>query len=90
MEAAGSGNAFIGLDVRYGNQLFIQPNQNGYLIDFSYDLVPDRKNEVIERMAGKIVDIFTDNKVEEFSKKSYEIAQQFLAPNLEKKRKQLF
>lgn len=90
MEAAGSGNAFIGLDVRYGNRLFIQPNKNGYLIDFSYDLVPDRKNEVIERMTDKIVDIFTDNKVEEFSKKSYEIAQQFLAPNLEKNWKQLF
>ena len=32
LEAASSGNAVIGLDVKYGNDLFIQDNRNGYLI----------------------------------------------------------
>ena len=35
MEAIGSGAAVIGLDVAYGNRLFVRPERNGYLISLS-------------------------------------------------------
>lgn len=43
MEAVGDGLAMVGLDVRYGNRLFIHPDENGYLVDF--DIETDYQNK---------------------------------------------
>lgn len=83
MEAAGSGNALIGLDVKYGNQVFIKPSENGYLVDFTYDNVEKNTDELIEKISDKIIEIFSDmERLERFSLKSYEIAQQFLKKDM--------
>lgn len=42
MEAVGSGLAMIGLDVRYGNQTFIEPGQNGYLLEYTGKKIKNR------------------------------------------------
>ncbi len=78
MEAVGSGTAVIGLDVKYGNRLFIQPERNGYLIDFDRSYVDGDDSKLIEDMAERIVDIFEDEeRLKEFHKASYEIAKDF-------------
>lgn len=37
LEGIGSGIGFVGFDVKYGNQTFIQHEKNGYLIPFQSD-----------------------------------------------------
>lgn len=88
MEAVGSGNAVVGLDVHYGNRLFIEPGKNGALID--YDIHdPDYINKVDEittNMANAIVEIMSDkSKLEQYHKHSYEIAKRYLSENIEKR-----
>mgnify|MGYP002509176014 CR=1 FL=1 len=39
MEAIGSGTAVIGLNVKYGNRLFVHSEENGYLVDFDSSYV---------------------------------------------------
>lgn len=78
MEAVASGTAVIGLDVKYGNRLFIKPGENGYLIDFDRSYVDGDDSKLIEDMAERIVDIFEDEgRLAEFHKASYEIAKGF-------------
>ncbi len=88
MEAVGAGNALIGLNTRYGNKLFIHNQINGKLIDFD---VEDEKNDekvavMIEKMAESIVEVFQDEeKLKQYHRKSYKIAEKFLNEKLEKK-----
>ncbi len=78
MEAIGSGTAVIGLDVKYGNRLFIKPEKNGYLIDFDRDYIGGDDSKLINDMAEKIVEIFEDEeRLEGFHRTSYEIAESF-------------
>lgn len=78
MEAIGAGTAVIGLDVKYGNRIFIHPGENGYLIDYSYANLDE--NKIISDMAKRIVEIFSDEeRLEQFHIKSYEIAERFKA-----------
>lgn len=68
----------IGLDAKYGNHLFIQSGENGYLM--KYDKEKDLTDQVdlVDRMAAKIVEIFADReRLETFHRKSYEIAEQY-------------
>ncbi len=79
MEAVGSGNAVIGLDVKYGNRLFIRPEENGYLIDFHQDYLGGDDEPLIEDISEKIIKIFEDReRLEEFHRRSYEIARNFM------------
>ncbi len=89
MEAIGSGMAAIGLDVKYGNRLFIRPGENGYLVDVDPKNVEDGELQ-IEDMAEKIVEIFRDEeRLERFHQRSYEIAGEFLSSEIEEKWKRL-
>lgn len=79
MEAIGSGTAMIGLDVRYGNRLFIKNGENGYLIDFDVEKDLEKESMLQRRIADKIVDVFRNEQwLREAHEKSYEIAEQFL------------
>lgn len=92
MEAVGSGNAIIGLDVRYGNRLFIHSGKNGYLIDYNWNHMNDVKmeNKVIDNMAEKIIEIFSDEqRLESFHQKSYEIAKGFSTELIKKQWEEL-
>lgn len=78
MEAVGSGLAMIGLDAKYGNRLFIHPNENGYLVDFDVNQDIESPNELIDHVADRIVELFEDEqRLESFHKKSYELANQY-------------
>lgn len=79
MEAVGSGLAMIGLNAKYGNRLFIHSGENGYLVDFDLEKDMESPENLIDRMADRIVDTFADKKrLEAFHKKSYEIADQYM------------
>ena len=90
MEAVGSGTAMIGLDVKYGNRLFIQPEKNGYLIDYDRKYAEGDDSKLIDDMAEKIVEIFADEeRLERFHRASYEIGKGFSTRLIEKKWKDL-
>ena len=87
MEAVGSGNAMIGLDVRYGNRLFIEDGKNGKRIPFRIEDMdnPGKIQNVIDKMAEAIVELFSDEtKLREYQKYSHEIAERFLNEKIEK------
>lgn len=88
MEAAGSGNAMIGLDVRYGNPLFIKNDINGKLIDFDLKEIEKEgtKDVTIEKLAKAIVEVFDDKEcLEKYHENSYNIAKDFLDKEIEQK-----
>lgn len=88
MEAIGSGAAVIGLDVKYGNRLFIHPEVNGYLIDYNYVDADD--NKIVNDMAEKIVEIFSNKeRLEVFHKNSCKIAMKFTSKIVAEKWKEL-
>lgn len=90
MEAVGSGTAMIGLDVKYGNRLFIQPEKTGYLIDYDRKYAEGDDSKLIDDMAEKIVEIFADEeRLEKFHRASYEIAEGFSTKLIAKKWKNL-
>lgn len=82
MEAIGSGLPIIGFDVRYGNQNFIDHEENGYKIP-----VHDRmeKSERIEGLTNCIIRMFTEADLEKFHQHSYEKAQNYLTSEVEKR-----
>ena len=85
MEAVGSGNAMIGLDVRYGSRLFIKNDVNGKLIDFNIDDIqkPDTETETIDKMTNAIIEVFEDKeRMKRYQESSYEIAKQFLSDKI--------
>ena len=87
MEAVASGNVLIGLDVRYGNRLFIEHGKNGYLVDYDiYDpTYIERVDEITTNMADRIVEVMSNKaKLADYQKHSYEIAQSYLNENVEK------
>ncbi|MDE6375962.1 MAG: glycosyltransferase, partial [Ligilactobacillus sp.] len=86
MEAVGSGLAMIGLDVRYGNQTFIEPGQNGYLLEYTGK--KDQK-QTIERLAKAIVELFTKVDLAKAHQASYALAQEYLTSEVEQKWHQL-
>lgn len=90
MEAVGSGTAMIGLDVKYGNRLFIRPEKNGYLIDYDREYIEGDDSRLIDDMAEKIVEIFADEeRLKEFHRASYEIAKGFSTELIAEKWKDL-
>lgn len=86
MEAVGDGLAMIGLDVRYGNRLFIHPGENGYIVDFDLEKDMVDKESLTDRVALAIVKIFEDqNRLERFHEVSYEIADDYKQSIIEDK-----
>lgn len=78
MEAVGSGLAVIGLNVKYGNRLFIHPGENGYLVDFDLGYVLGDDSALIHEIADRITEIFEDDaRLKRFHQHSYEIAADF-------------
>lgn len=82
MEAIGAGLPIIGFDVRYGNQTFIDNEENGYQIPV-YDKMDNK--ERIQELADRIVRLFTEADLEAFHKHSYEKAQNYLTTEVEKR-----
>ncbi|WP_456056832.1 glycosyltransferase [Agathobacter sp.] len=90
MEAVGDGLAMVGLDVRYGNRLFIHPDENGYLVDFDVETDFQNKDKLCERTAAAIVKIFEDdNRLKKFHENSYKIAEEYKEHVIESKWMQL-
>ena len=75
LEAVGSGLPMIGFDVHYGNQTFISPDENGYLIPYDKSSSTDEKTALLSKA---MVRLFTESDLEKFSQKSYEIADGYL------------
>lgn len=88
MEAVGSGLPMVGFDVPYGNQTFIRPNENGYLLDFESGENLDSK-ELVEELRDAIVKLFTEADLPSFSEVSYQVAEEYLTANVEAKMKRL-
>ena len=86
MEAVGDGLAMVGLDVRYGNRLFIHPDENGYLVDFDVETDSQNKETLCERTAAAIVKIFEDDdRLKKFHENSYKIAEEYKEAVIEEK-----
>lgn len=82
MEAIGSGLPIIGFDVRYGNQNFIDHEENGYKIPV-HDKMETK--ERVQQLAECIVRLFTEADLESFHKHSYEKAGAYLTTEVEKR-----
>ena len=82
MEAVGSGLPIIGFDVRYGNQNFIDHEENGYKIP-----VHDRmeSSERIDKLAEAIIRTFKEADLEQFHAHSYHKAVNYLTTEVEKR-----
>lgn len=82
MEAVGSGLPIIGFDVRYGNQTFIDHEQNGYKIPV-HDKMDAR--ERVQKLTECLIRLFKEADLESFHKHSYEKAQTYLTTEVEKR-----
>ena len=90
MEAAGSGLAIVGLDVRYGNRLFVEDGKNGYLVPYDPSHIGLECPPETDALARCIVDIISDEgKRRSFSQRSYEIAEKYLPEQMAGKWKNL-
>lgn len=86
LEAVGSGLPIIGFDVRYGNQTFIEDGKNGYRIPYSDEMEAKDK---AEKLAERLITLFTEVDLDSFQKKSYDVAKQFLTTEVERKWKEI-
>lgn len=87
LEAVGGGLPMIGFDVPYGNQTFIDPDQNGFLLPYD-----EQQNEAekVAALTGAIEQLFADeNRGAKFSQHSYEIAEHYLDDQILAKWRQL-
>ncbi|HGC8953175.1 TPA: accessory Sec system glycosyltransferase GtfA [Streptococcus agalactiae] len=82
LEAIGGGLPIIGLDVRYGNQTFIDDGQNGYLIPRQE---PDDAGLMARAFAEKIVTLFKEADLRAFHEHSYAKADPYLNAAIEKR-----
>ncbi len=82
MEAIGSGLPVIGFDVPYGNQTFIDEGENGYRIPVHDKM---EKEERTDKLAERMVRLFTVDDRQSFIRHSYQKAQAFLTAEVEKK-----
>lgn len=90
MEAISSGNAVIGLTVKYGNRLLVHPEENGYLIDFVPGSDSEDEDKIVDSMAERIVEVFEDQeRLRRFQECSYRIAGDFSAQMVEEKWREL-
>lgn len=86
MEAVGAGLAMVGFDLPYGNQTFIQNEQNGYLIPF-----PDqeRLDQIVQGLSQAIVELFKSGQLQAMQAHSNDLAQPYLEEAVAQKWKEL-
>ncbi|MFS1664264.1 accessory Sec system glycosyltransferase GtfA [Streptococcus sp. zg-JUN1979] len=82
MEAVGSGLPIIGLDVRYGNQTFVDDGKNGYLISRTE---PDDASHMADAFAKKIIKLYQEADLKAFHNHSYNKAKAFLDDEIKRK-----
>lgn len=82
MEAVGSGLPIIGLDVRYGNQTFVDDGKNGYLIPRQS---LDDAASMAKAFSQKIIQLFREADLRQFHEHSYQIAADFLQEQIKAK-----
>ncbi|MGT2926288.1 accessory Sec system glycosyltransferase GtfA [Streptococcus cuniculipharyngis] len=87
LEAVGAGLPMIGFDVPYGNQTFIAPNKNGYLIPQMDD---QDEATIVASFAQAIKQLFQKDKLSDLEQASYHIASEFLSEKVVKKWERLF
>ncbi|MDC2840319.1 accessory Sec system glycosyltransferase GtfA [Limosilactobacillus mucosae] len=76
LEAVGGGLPMIGFNVPYGNQTFIDPERNGFLLP--YDEQQD-ETEKVAALTAAVKRMFADeSQGAKFSQHSYEIAEHYL------------
>ena len=86
MEAVSSGNAVIGLTVKYGSRLLIHPEKNGYLVDFVPGADSEEEDRIIGDMAERIIEVFKDrDRLKRFQMHSYKTAGEFSSRMVEEK-----
>ena len=86
LEAVSSGLPIIGFDVRYGNQTFIDPGKNGYLLPYKDEM---EKKDKVKSLADAMTKMLLQDNLEAFHERSYEIAKAYLTEEVEKKWKEL-
>ena len=79
MEAVGSGLAMVGFDVRYGNQTFIDNNQNGILIPYTLN---QSAQVSIDQLGDALIKLFQEPNFDRFHERSYEIAGEYLTERI--------
>ena len=87
MEAISAGNAMIGFRARYGNTLFIHPDENGYLVDVDFSRLNEEhyQNHLVSELALKIQLLFEDSaRLSSFHKASYALSKVYSIENIEK------
>lgn len=82
LEAVGGGLPMVGFNVRYGNQTFIDDNQNGHLLPYSQT---QEISKNVELLADAMVKLFTKDDLEKMSQHSYQLASQYLTKKVEEK-----
>lgn len=82
LEAVGSGLSMIGFDVPYGNQTFIDDQQNGYLLPYEEDWTVAKK---VQLLTAAIVKTFKDTDLASFHEHSYALAEPYLTKNVAQK-----
>ncbi|GKQ42756.1 glycosyltransferase Gtf1 [Companilactobacillus sp. RD055328] len=80
LEAVGSGLPMVGLDVKYGNQTFIDNGKNGFLIEYHKNDTPRNVNDFTETLVELMSD---DKKLAEMGEYSYKIAKPFLTTRIQ-------
>ena len=86
LEAIGSGLPIVGYDVRYGMRCFGEHDKNGYKLPVSDDMGMAEKTD---KLARTIIRLCCTEKIEQFRRRSYEIAAGYLTVEVEKKWKEL-
>ncbi len=90
LEAVGAGLAMVGLDVRYGNRLFIEDGRNGWIVPYDPSHMHQECPEETNLLAERVADILSDEeKLRKFSERSYEIAERYLPEQISGKWKEL-
>ena len=82
LEAAAGGCALVGLNVRYGNKLFIKPGQNGFLVDFDCEKDWNDKTKAESKIAERIVTLLKNKELlRQYQKKSLQVACDYVDDN---------
>lgn len=87
LEALNAGNAMVGFRARYVNSLFINPEENGYLVDADFSCLKDEQyqNQIVTEFARKIELVFSDpQRLKCFHKASHALAETYSIENIEK------
>lgn len=76
LEAIGSGQALVGLDVPYGNQTFIQEGKNGYLVPFA----ARSDEEIVVDLTKALEKAF--KQIKQLREGSYRLAEEYLSDRI--------